>query len=197
MKEKSISYFVGRHRSHYTILYIGDHTVKKGFTLIELLIVVAIIGILAAIAVPNFLNARMRATIARMETDMKAIGDALMMYRLDNRCYFEQMGGNPYAELKRLTTPVSYIATIPNDPYRKPNAIYSSVTSHYDYSSYGDKCKTDWLLHGLGPDTDEDIGVGNYGPKTADLFKGLLYQTSNGIVSSGDVIHTSWRGISF
>lgn len=171
---------------------------KKGFTLIELLIVVAIIGILAAIAVPNFLNARMRATIARMQTDMKAIGDALMMYRLDNRCYFDQMGSNPAAELKRLTTPVSYINTIPHDPYRMPNARYSSTTSNYDYSAYGpEKCKTDWLLHGLGPDTDEDIGVGNYGPATADLFKFLLYQTSNGIVSSGDVIHTSWRGISF
>ncbi|HPA48466.1 MAG TPA: prepilin-type N-terminal cleavage/methylation domain-containing protein, partial [bacterium] len=68
---------------------------RGAFTLIELLIVVAIIGILAAIAVPNFLNARMRATIARMETDVKALGDALMMYRIDHRCYFEHQGGNP------------------------------------------------------------------------------------------------------
>ncbi len=171
---------------------------RMAFTLIELLIVVAIIGILAAIAVPNFLNARMRATIARMETDMKALGDALTMYRLDNRCFFAQMGSNPAAELKRLTTPVAYINSIPQDPYRKPNAKYSSTTSNYDYSSYGpEKCKTDWLLHGLGPDTDEDIGVGNYGPLTADLFVVMLYQTSNGIISSGDVIHTSWRGLSF
>ena len=167
------------------------------FTLIELLIVVAIIGILAAIAVPNFLNARMRATIARMESDLKAVGDALMMYRIDNRCYFEQMGGNPYQELRRLTTPISYIAQIPHDPFRRANAKYTSVTPNYDYSSYGPECKTDWLLHGLGPDTDEDIGVGSYGPQTAGLFKQLLYQTSNGIISSGDVIHTSWHGLSF
>ncbi|RJP26601.1 MAG: prepilin-type N-terminal cleavage/methylation domain-containing protein [Candidatus Omnitrophota bacterium] len=170
---------------------------RFAFTLIELLIVVAIIGILAAIAVPNFINARMRATIARMEADMKALGDALLMYRVDNRCYFEQMGSNPHQELQRLTTPVSYIAAIPHDPYRGSNAKYVSTTQNYDYSSYGPSCKTDWLLHGIGPDTDEDISVGTYAPQTADRFKTLLYQISNGLVSSGDVIHTSWRGISF
>lgn len=171
---------------------------QRSFTLIELLIVVAIIGILAAIAVPNFLNARMRAVIARMETDLKALGDSLMMYRIDNKCYFAQMSSNPYAELRRLTTPISYIVAIPQDPYRPNSKKYRSTTNNYDYSAYGtDKCKTDWLLHGLGPDTDEDIGVGSYGPATSDLFKRLLYQPSNGLVSSGDVIHTSWHGLSF
>jgi len=171
---------------------------KHAFTLIELLIVVAIIGILAAIAVPNFMNARMKATVAKMETDMKALGDALMMYRIDNKCYWTQYGSNPPQELRPLTTPVAYIATIPEDPFRKNSKLYQSTTNNYDYSSYGpEKCQTDWLLHGLGPDTDEDIAVGGYGPKTSDLFKKLLYNPSNGIISSGDVIHTSWFGLSF
>lgn len=57
---------------------------KKGFTLIELLIVVAIIGILAAIAVPNFLNAQVKAKIARSLADLRSIRTALGMYEVDH-----------------------------------------------------------------------------------------------------------------
>ena len=57
---------------------------RSGFTLIELLIVVAIIGILAAIAVPNFLNAQVRAKLARVYSDLKALSTAIEMYKLDN-----------------------------------------------------------------------------------------------------------------
>ncbi len=61
-------------RKHHTL----------AFTLIELLIVVAIIGILAAIAVPNFLNARTRAQLTRVEADLKSLSTALSLYRMDN-----------------------------------------------------------------------------------------------------------------
>ncbi len=60
---------------------------RYGFTLIELLIVVAIIGILAAIAVPNFLNAQVRAKIAKAESEMHSIITALESYRIDNNIY--------------------------------------------------------------------------------------------------------------
>ncbi|MGC9329227.1 MAG: type II secretion system protein, partial [Candidatus Hinthialibacter sp.] len=60
---------------------------KKGFTLIELLIVVAIIGILAAIAVPNFLNAQVRAKVSRVYSDLRSLGNAIEMYALDHTNY--------------------------------------------------------------------------------------------------------------
>ncbi|MGI6456297.1 MAG: type IV pilin protein [bacterium] len=84
---------------------------KSGFTLIELLIVVAIIGILAAIAVPNFLNAQIRAKIARSKSDLKALAMAQEQYYLDNNVYTY-----PY-KLHPLTTPVSYIGSIPDDVF--------------------------------------------------------------------------------
>ena len=56
----------------------------RAFTLIELLVVVAIISILAAIAVPNFLDAQIRAKVARMKNDMRAMTIALETYAIDN-----------------------------------------------------------------------------------------------------------------
>jgi len=55
-----------------------------GFTLIELLIVVAIIAILAAIAVPNFLEAQTRAKVSRVKSDIRSLATGLESYRVDN-----------------------------------------------------------------------------------------------------------------
>ena len=60
---------------------------NKGFTLIELLIVVAIIGIIAAIAIPNLLNAIDRGKQKRSMADIRSVGTAVEEYAIDNSFY--------------------------------------------------------------------------------------------------------------
>jgi prepilin-type N-terminal cleavage/methylation domain-containing protein len=92
---------------------------RKAFTLIELLIVVAIIAILAAIAVPNFLEAQTRAKVSRVKSDQRTIATAMESYAVDANNYPEQLSFNPNVggwlstvSLRRLTTPVAYLTSL-------------------------------------------------------------------------------------
>jgi len=69
------------------------HKNSKGFTLIELLIVVAIIGILAAIAIPNLLNAQRRAKISRAAADTKTIVTQTQLYFNDQNAFPANLAG--------------------------------------------------------------------------------------------------------
>ncbi len=101
----------------------GDH---RAFTLIELLIVVAIIAILAAVAVPNLLEAQTRSKVARARADMRLLAVALEAYRVDHAAYppattfcasmmdsIEAHNEAPPA----LTTPISYLSARPLDVF--------------------------------------------------------------------------------
>jgi len=109
---------------------------RRAFTLIELLIVVAIIAILAAIAVPNFLEAQTRATVTRVKSDIRAFGVALEAYKLDNNqipivqrlgpgvdfyAGFLDLINDPNKRNRYpghlLTSPIAYIEQSPVDPY--------------------------------------------------------------------------------
>ena len=65
---------------------------RKGFTLIELLIVVVIIGILAAIAIPKFANTKEKAVLAGMKSDLRNLVTAQEAYFSDNQTYAPALG---------------------------------------------------------------------------------------------------------
>lgn len=123
----------------------------RGFTLIELLIVVTIIAILAAIAVPNFLEAQTRSKVSRVKADMRTLASMMEIYRVDNNVYpipSDTQGrliANPPAATNispfetripvLLTTPVAYITSRPVDPFAVTRAgesqLYNTVTRGY------------------------------------------------------------------
>ena len=97
---------------------------KKGFTLIELLIVVAIIAILAAIAVPNFLEAQTRAKVSRCLADMRTIRTGLEAYYVDNNKYPETdqaLSGFALGKksILRLTSPIAYLTSLPSSSFKE------------------------------------------------------------------------------
>ena len=114
-----------------------------GFTLIELLIVVAIIAILAAIAVPNFLEAQTRAKVSRVKSDQRTMATALESYYIDYNSYplcnsfgvvinstAPGIGGSEnWRVLESLSTPVAYItnSVIP-DPFKSRKRTGSVYT---------------------------------------------------------------------
>ncbi len=174
---------------------------KKAFTLIELLIVVAIIGILAAIAVPNFMNARFRAKIAKAYSDIRAVAMAQEMYALDNGGgYPPESEDYPYergrmeAGIFWLTTPIQYLSTIPVDPFELAQRVLEERTPRVYETGVrqrGNKFVA-YVIFTIGPDGSEN-GIESatpfYGPQRGGY--GNTYAGSNGLKSKGDIY---WYG---
>src|SRR5882762_11882146 len=110
---------------------------SKGFTLIELLIVVAIIGIIAAIAIPNLLNAIDRGKQKRTMADIRSIGTAVESYAVDNNKYPMSWSNATAATMATSVAPI-YIKTVPtNDGWNNAWHADSNATgTTYTLQSY-------------------------------------------------------------
>ncbi len=187
-----------------------------GFTLIELLIVVAIIGILAAIAVPNFLNAQTKAKIAKVRSELRSLSVAIDSYQLDQNNYpwpknnsrFDT--ANHIGNCVELTTPVSYIASVDmDDPFvdRKWWQSYGDSGAHpmYVYVNYHGAWGNSYFKNQLG-EIPKGYGMTSHGPDKVDsggvhwplnvYLQDLgvdaanvhIYHPSNGLTSYGDIV---------
>ncbi len=187
---------------------------NSAFTLIELLIVVAIIAILAAIAVPNFLEAQTRSKVSRVAADMRTMMTGIESYAVDHNGY--PLAGvlnangtiqNPHASPsgppahkflnERLTTPVAYLTVIFKDPFvdreRAPIPSWRAFYARYFYTNLNQ------FKHVMSPSPPPVIDVKKaiYGPwilsgagpdlDRLDLASDLVYDPTNGTISNGDI----------
>ncbi len=188
---------------------------RFGFTLIELLIVVAIIAILAAIAVPNFLEAQTRAKVSRTLADMRSIATAIESYTVDNnvppREYHAAWGdppinGNPALGITGpwLSSPVAYITSALNeDPFSEPADLPQDLFYRYqefetrldqsrgpnfsvEFASLSLEFYGLWRLISQGPD-------GTFGVTGVTNSAQMVYDPTNGTISPGNLLRAQKR----
>jgi len=112
-------------------IFRRDHR-RQGFTLIELMIVIAIIGVLAAIAVPNFKAARERANTRACYAKQKTIAGAMEMYNLDKNTKRTVLDGPFFTSLKSG----GYLQAVPQDPGQGTGS-----SSAYQFTAAGNGIK--------------------------------------------------------
>ena len=197
---------------------------NHGFTLIELLIVVAIIAILAAIAIPNFLAAQVRAKVSRAKSEMRTIATGLESYYVDNNDYVRAARPpnppGPFVSrcslrISPLTTPVAYITKIPMpDPFGPTKFVYPSDVDYdtYDYVDEGSFISLRgsptlakpqwggatwgrvWRVCSQGPDLYQDYAYNILGVNYPGNGWPNYYDPSNGTVSNGEIIRFGGPG---
>ncbi len=181
---------------------------KKAFTLIELLIVVAIIAILAAIAIPNFLEAQVRSKVARAQSDLRQIDTAVKAYYVDWNSYptgvswsaaSTRMEYRPGPMWRQLSTPVAYLTSAFRDAFVNYGTHSSSVQAgdgdlldpfYQCAAGYlgpwidRNQPMSEWMGMSYGPDNADDTNLNSQYPYTRDA---MPYDPTNGTVSWGDI----------
>ncbi|MFM2057033.1 MAG: hypothetical protein RLY71_1418 [Pseudomonadota bacterium] len=133
-------------------------TAQRGFTLIELMVVLVIIGVLAALVVPNVLERADDARVTAAKTDINNLMQALKLYKLDNQRYPTGEQGLQALVAKPTSGPAPanwkpYLEKLPNDPWGKT----------YQYANPGVKGEIDVFSLGAdgqpgGEGKDADLG---------------------------------------
>ena len=192
---------------------------SRGFTLIELLIVVAIIAILAAIAMPNFLEAQTRSKVSRVKADIRSVEVALEAYRVDERRYpnkppiqYAPVPGlaTPLAgRLAPITTPVSYMTSLPEDIFNPGVDVYSQdgnnviaygetegsagsfnpqwLANYAVATGYPDPASIMWVLFSYGP-VGDPLGPFSSQHDNDVMYTDTVYDPTNGTVSTGIIV---------
>ena len=129
---------------------------QAGFTLIELMVVLVIIGVLAALIVPNVLDRADDARVMAARTDVNNLVQALRLYKLDNQRLPTAEQGLQALIVRPTSGPVPpnwkpYLDKLPNDPWGRPyQYLYPGVKSEMDVMSLG----ADGQAGGEGKDAD-------------------------------------------
>lgn len=117
--------------------------VQTGFTLIELMVVLLIIGVLAALIVPNVLDRADDARVTAAKTDVNNLMQALKLYKLDNQRYPTAEQGLQALLTKPTSGPVppnwkSYLDQLPNDPWGRAYVYLNpGIKMEVDVMSFG------------------------------------------------------------
>lgn len=130
----------------------------RGFTLIEILVVIVILGVLAALIVPNVIQRPDEARVTVAKSDIAAIMQALKIYRLDNQRYPSAEQGLAALVAKPELPPVppnwkggGYLEKLPKDPWGRPYVyVIPGVRGEIEVMSFG----ADGQTGGTGVDAD-------------------------------------------
>ncbi len=189
---------------------------SKAFTLIELLIVVAIIAILAAIAVPNFLEAQVRSKVSRVKADIRTLATAIESYAVDHNKPPREFSSTRYGDTPvgsgvifpgkvngdhiqaGVSTPIAYITSaFIFDPFVNRDASINFDEQTFTYQNMGDRLlltPTAFWVEAI--DFYGAWRMCSIGPDRSFFHPGvgtpsaqLVYDPTNGTVSQGNI----WR----